>query len=193
MESTMNRLTRAVVAVAVLVGACSESPTKPESAVRTQMASAEGSDLSPLARYTSTPPNLLMAFSQRLIGPAGGSVRLFDFEIIVPPGAVSKPTKFSIRLPADPTLAQRVFAEFTPHAQSFAVPVTIRLPYQGTTAEGDSAVHVLWFNGVDWVAYATTLTGDGRIQTTTNHFSDYGTEENAVNRGITLSGKRTSR
>lgn len=184
----MKHLIRALVAVAVLAGACSDGPIKPEPSVRAQMTSAEAADLTPLARYKNMPDNLLMAFAAKNIGPSGGSLRLFDFEIVVPPGAVSKPTRFTIRLPADPSLAERVFAEFSPHGQRFAVPITLRLPLNGTTSEGGSP-RVLWFDGNQWVPYTTSLTSDGRIETKTNHFSEYGTEQTENGKGIIAAGK----
>jgi hypothetical protein len=65
------------------------------------------------------------------------------------------------------------------------VPVTVRLPLKGTTAEGSSA-RVLWWSGTEWVAYPTVTTADGRIETQTSHFSEYGTEE--PSKGIILVG-----
>lgn len=184
----MNRLT-SVVAFACLLflGGCNDGSLTGNRSV-TQFSSAVQSDLSVVARYGSTPPDLLMAFAQKFIGPEGGSLRLYDFEVVVPPNAVDKPTRFKITLPADPTAAKHVFAEFSPHNVRFAVPVKVIVPYAGTSAEGTENPHVLWYDGSSWVQYATTLTADGkRLETLTNHFSEYGTEEN--NRGITLAGK----
>jgi hypothetical protein len=59
---------------------------------------------------------------------------------------------------------------------------------KGTTAEGDNTVHVLWFDGQQWIEQKTTPTLDGRIQTQTNHFSDYGTEQIQPSKGIIVTG-----
>lgn len=185
----MNRFTHvAAVALAVFVTACADGPTTPDTASSPQLSAAQ-SDLARVAKYAGGPPNLLFGYALRIIGPAGGTVKLLGFEVVVPPGAVSRPTVFTIRLPADPFGRQHVYAEFGPHGQQFAVPVTIKLPYDGTTSEGELAVHVLWFNGSQWVPFQTSLTGDGRIQAQTNHFSDYGTEQTTPQKGVIVSGK----
>jgi hypothetical protein len=98
---------------------------------------------------------------------------------------VSKATRFSIRLPVDPHQASHAFAEFGPHNTAFALPVTVRTPLRGTTAEG-SLARVLWWDGSGWVGLPTLVTVDGRLETQTTHFSTYGTEE--TQRGITVAG-----
>ena len=142
-------------------------------------------DVSAIARYQSGAPAVQFAWVKAWIGPKGGSAQLLDFEIVVPPGAVTKSTLFEIRLPMDRTGAERAMAEFRPHNVTFAVPVTIRLPYRGTTAESSTS-RVLWWSGTQWEPFSTTVREDGRIETTTTHFSTYGTEE--PSRGITPAG-----
>ena len=102
----------------------------------------------------------------------------------MPPGAVSKATLFSIRLPVDPYASEFVRAQFGPH-QQFAAPITIRLPLKGTTAESTPA-HVLWWDGTTWVQFPTASTPDGRIETQTWHFSEFGTE--GPSKGVILVG-----
>ncbi|MGQ0813998.1 MAG: hypothetical protein ACT4O1_05985 [Gemmatimonadota bacterium] len=185
----MNRFTRvAAVVLTLFSAACSDEPVTPHATGR-QFSTAQGGDLSKVARYTSGAPDVLFGFASKSIGPAGGSIRLLDFEVIVPAKAVAKATNFTIRLPADPFGAEYAYAEFGPHGLRFATPVTIRLPYQGTTSEGGTP-HVMWNNSGQWVAFPTSATEDGRIQAQTNHFSEYGTEETDPSRGITLAGKR---
>lgn len=151
-----------------------------------QHSNGSSPDLSRIAVYSDGAPQLTIAWAMAWIGPAGGSVRLLDFELIVPPGAVSRSTRFAIRLPVDPGAANHALAEFEPHNVTFAQPVTIRLPYRGTSAE-DATSRVLWWSGSSWVAYPTVLLEkDGRLQTTTTHFSTYGTED--PSRGITPLG-----
>ncbi len=127
---------------------------------------------------------LTLGLALKTIGPQGGRIALRDFEVIVPPGAVKYYTLFWIRLPIDFHGSEFVRAQFGPH-QSFAAPLTIRLPLRGTTAENSQA-RVLWWNGTEWVAYPTTSTDDGRIETTTTHFSEFGTED--PSKGIILVG-----
>ena len=184
----MNRFTHvAVLALALLGAACSDGPQVSSPTQTTpQLSTSGGGDLTKLAKYTDGRPKILFGLAAATLGPAGGRIKLLDFEVIVPKGAVSKPTRFTIRMPADPTGSEYVYAEFSPH-QTFAVPLTLILPYKGTTSEG-SEVHVMWNNAGVWVPFETSLTTDGRILTKTNHFSEYGTEDGFA-KGITLNGR----
>lgn len=188
----MNRFTlvAAAVAAGLVLAGCSDGPVTPGSnGTRPQLSTTQGGDLSVIARYTTGP--IYYGFAFKTIGTAGGTIKIAGFEVNVPAGAVSKNTTFSIVLPYDSQRREHVWAEFGPHNVQFAVPVTIKLPFKGTTAESTNPTHVLWNNGGTWVAYTTSLTADGRLQTQTNHFSEYGTEE--TNRGITLSGGKPYR
>ena len=118
---------------------------------------------------------------------AEDGVSLLDFEIEVPAGAVSSWTIFSIKLPLSLTSMNRAFAEFGPHRVRFAVPVRLRMPYSGTSAEG-KVPSIVWWNGRQWVRYPARLLPDGRIETTTDHFSEWGTEEYFAAPGITPVG-----
>lgn len=184
----MNRLVRvAVGALPLLLSACGDVTVSPQTT--RQQFSAGGSDMSSLAQYQKGPPQIVIGLALKAIGPAGGTIQLAGFEVKVPAGAVSKMTMFTIRLPVDPRSSSYVWAEFGPHGARFNAPVTLTLPYSGTTSEGENTTHVMWYNGTSWVELPTTFTADGRIQTLTNHFSDYGTEEVTPSRGITLSGR----
>jgi hypothetical protein len=185
----MNRFTHAAVAGLVVLGAasCSDGPVSSRSGLDRPQLSSQGGDLTKLAKYIDGRPKIMLGISAATIGPAGGRLKLQDFEVIVPAGAVSTPTRFTIRMPADPTGSEYVYAEFSPHGYTFGAPLTLILPYKGTTSEG-STVHVMWNDAGTWVPFETSLTADGRIQTKTNHFSEYGTED-GFSKGITLNGK----
>ena len=183
----MRSFTRFTLLALTLVALSCGERSALEPALRREY-SATADKFDKLARYQDGPMTLTIAFAMKFIGPQGGTLSLLGFEVIVPPGAVTKSTLFSIRLPVDLTTSQFVRAEFAPH-QQFAAPVTIRLPLKGTTAENSSASHILWWNGYDWEPFATTLTADGRIETQTWHFSEFGTEEPTdPSKGIILVG-----
>lgn len=172
-----------VLLVALAAGCVEQQATEP---VR-QYEVVEGvaADVSWVATYRTGTPTSSVSASQ-WIGPEGGTLRLLDFEVVVPPGAVSTLTKFRIKLPADPKRLNRALAEFEPHNVPFAQPVTLRMPYRGTSAEGETS-NVIWWNGARWIRYATTLLPDGRLETMTDHFSEFGTED-LDERGITPVG-----
>jgi hypothetical protein len=158
-----------------------DSPVAPATSPQFNL---EADKLGQLARYESGSMQIRIGIALKTIGPEGGRIAVGGFEAIVPPGAVAQPTRFSIRLPVDPYGSEYVRAEFGPH-QEFAAPITIRLPLQGTTAE-HTAAHVLWWSGTSWVQFPTTTTSDGRIETQTWHFSEFGTE--GPSKGIILIG-----
>jgi hypothetical protein len=177
---TLQHLRRSLAPVlAVTLAACAGQDT-PLGIDGPQFSSSGSPDLTRIAEYVDGPPQITIAWAIGWIGPEGGTLRLLDFEIVVPPGAVSSRTRFSIRLPVDPNARGHAMAEFLPHNVTFAVPVTLRLPYSGTTAE-DLDSRVLWWSGSTWVPFETEMV-DGRLQTTTTHFSTYGTED--TSRGI---------
>jgi hypothetical protein len=194
----MNRPSRFLLLAlaAVLHTACTEPSAPVPSEVGAGAAvlasvHAGGPDLSLLATFRS-PPSLSTAWVRQWIGPEGGRLELNGFAIDVPAGAVSRTTQFSIRLPVDPRGAERVVAEFGPHEAVFAVPVTIELPYAGTSLEGAlGSGTILWWNPAerDWVDVGAALTADGlRISTTTSHFSLYGVGSLFRSGGVTVSG-----
>jgi hypothetical protein len=171
-----------LLALSLVVLSCGDqAPSEPPA---TPQFSASANKFDQLARYQSGALQLTIGFAKKFIGPQGGRLSFAGFEVIVPPGAVSKSTLFSIRLPVDLSSSEFVRAEFGPH-QQFAVPVTIKLPLRGTTAENTPA-HILWWNGYTWEPFPTTQTADGRIQTQTSHFSEFGTED--PSKGIILIG-----
>ena len=172
-----------VLAAAALVVGCGQAdgPMAPDGAPQ---ASASGPSVKALARYSGGPPSITVAWAKKWIGPEGGTLSWMGFSVVVPAGAVDKVTQFSIRLPVDPKNNEYVMAEFGPHGQKFAVPVTLHLPLAGTTSEG-TAANVLWWNGSSWEVMPTTQV-DGHLEAPTTHFSTYGTED--TQRGYTLAG-----
>jgi hypothetical protein len=194
MSSRFRNLILAVAATAVsfTVG-CSEAGTPMESApVRgARITTASTSDFAPqgnldiLAKFR-TKPQITIAWAKMWIGPEGGRLDFQGFTIVVPAGAVDRVTLFSIRLPVDPNGSERVVAEFEPHNVPFGQPVTIGFPYRGTTIEGNSAAHVVWWDN-GWVNMGGTISADGsQIFTQTPHFSEYGTT--AERGSLTASG-----
>lgn len=141
--------------------------------------STSGPDLSRLAMFDQAPV-IDIAWAKKWIGPEGGRLEFHGFAIDVPAGAVGQVTQFSIRLPVDPTAAERVLAEFGPHGATFAKPVTIEFPYANTSIFGSSTPTVVWWNpnAGAWEPQSTTVTADGvRLSAPTDHFSDFGTTD----------------
>ena len=112
------------------------------------------------------------------IGPEGGRLELDGFAIDVPEGAVWKDRLFTIRFPAQRRQSKRVMAEFGPHGAHFSRPVSIEVPYLGTSIVGHEGVPaIIWWDADSraWVNMGGTLTADGqRIRTETDHFSIFG-------------------
>jgi hypothetical protein len=200
MKNTMGRASL-LLALAVL-GGCADQPTAPAPGLQEQPQYSWGedrrwwnphddddadndgefdADLRWIAKY-KTPP-APAPVDHMMIGPEGGSLRVGDFEIIVPAGAVSRRVNFRILLPRDPRQAQRAVASFGPHMY-FKKPVTIRLPAANTEVIGTP--YVMWWSGRFWVPLFTRPTSDGRIEAQVWHFSLYGTS--LWSRGWTMAG-----
>lgn len=181
----MNRFVRTsglgLAAALLLLAGCSDAglPTAaeraPAIAERPLLNLAGGMEISGLARFDHK-PTVTIAWAKQWIGPQGGRLEFLGFAIDVPAGAVDRVTQFSIRLPVDPQGSERVVAEFGPHGTTFARPVTIELPYAGTSRYGDTPL-IGWWNkrAGAWEPFDTGLTADGlRMRTETTHFSTYG-------------------
>jgi hypothetical protein len=141
-------------------------------------------DLCSVARFLPDAPRPGRVMAAATIGAEGGSVRLGDFEIVVPAGALSTPTHFSIALPPPGPAADRALAEFKPHNVTFAQPVMIRLP-RATTESAPGAPIAWWQQSTkSWIDQQTTELDDGRIEASVDHFSYYATRL----RGVTIAG-----
>ena len=140
--------------------------------------------LDSVARYTAGGPGNAAQLAAVWIGPEGGTIRLNDFEVVVPPGAVDRDMRFVIRILPEPARDAHAWASFSPHNHRFNVPVTLRVPFRATESAGSTDAHVLWWNDTTWVELPTTQTEDGRLETQTDHFSMYATQR----RGITMVG-----
>lgn len=197
----------ALIMALLMAGACSDQPTEVQAPVVTPQhdwnfgewqadrdedggdgefdnnSGDQQPDLRFIAKFRTRPAPPDPLLDHAMIGPEGGSLRVGDFEIIVPAGAVDRPKNFSIRVPTDPRLAIKAYAEFGPHMH-FNKPVTIRLPAASTEVVGQP--YVLWWAGSFWWPLSTTATSDGRIEAKVDHFSIYGTS--AFSKGITPLG-----
>ena len=154
-------------------------PTDARGATQVSNGSVEltsSANLDIIARFR-VKPQITIAWAKAWIGPAGGRMDFQGFTVIVPAGAVDKVTMFTIRLPVDPNGSERVVAEFGPHNVNFKQPVTIGLPFRGTSIESDPAnARVVWWNDGTWVNVGGTVSADGKqVFTQTPHFSEYGT------------------
>lgn len=169
--------------LAIAGAGCSDVQQPTLSLAEPAAPSLSASDMSQLAKFQQK-PQITIAWAKKWIGPEGGRLDFMGFAIEVPAGAVDKVTMFGIKLPVDPNGSERVVAEFAPHGVPFARPVSIELPYRGTTIEGASAPTVVWWND-GWVDMGGTVTADGqRLRTSTDHFSTYGTTD--ASRGGTM-------
>lgn len=186
----------ALASLVSLTASCAESggpallvgPEAPAMrAVSTTDGVVERPSLERLARFR-TKPQVTVAWAKKWIGPEGGRLDFQGFAVEVPAGAVSKVTKFSIRLPVDPQGSEHVVAVFGPHGSTFQVPVTIEFPLRGTSIEASPYATVVWWDGSQkaWVDMGGAPTADGvRLRTTTTHFSEYGTTD-TTERGGTV-------
>jgi hypothetical protein len=110
----------ALAAALAGVTACSDSPVVPKSAPRPEAVAS--SSLAPKAAAAALPcaPREAQSTSA-VIGPDGGTLEVGGHRLIVPAGALAKPTLITGTVPAD-TTATIVFA---PAGLKFKVPATL--------------------------------------------------------------------
>jgi hypothetical protein len=179
----MKRTTGLIMAVLCAVAACERGIETTAPVVQFGKAASAEPDTSVVAQIVNDSEFKGAMVEGAVIGPEGGTVIVGEMEIIVPPGAVDRSTRFSIRLPPQ-SRTMYAWAVFEPHAKTFAVPVTLRLPYSSTNALPGAAI--LWWDEdvSEGVPLPSTITPDGRIETQVSHFSIYATSRF----GITMAG-----
>lgn len=104
--------------VAAAAGCNGGGPTQPEPQYSSHETLEASLDVSRVAVYRGGSPPYSASVAS-WIGPEGGTLRLLDIEVIVPPLAVTEPTRFRIRLPRDPRKLHLALAEFRPHHVTF--------------------------------------------------------------------------
>lgn len=109
--------------------------------------------------------------ASELIGPAGGVISLGELTLVIPPGALSKPTAIALDYadlagPADVDPATAIY-EITPHGLDLAVPAEVHFAL-GVTGN----VGIYWTPGDTplWEALDTTA-GLGDVVALVDHFS----------------------
>ena len=186
----MHRIARKLVPMLALLALADRGvPTALAPAAAPSFGQGGSPNLASVATFRQR-PSVTIAWAKKWIGPEGGRLDFQGFAIVVPAGAVDRVTQFSISLPVDPQGSEHVVAEFGPHNQLFAQPVTIELPFRGTSIEGSTNPTIVWWND-QWVDMGASPTPDGlRLKTQTNHFSTYATSDVVTMRGgsITVSG-----
>jgi len=138
--------------VVALLAACSDAPTAPAAAPSAPRA-VNASVADPSATTASPAATLFACESSRsrsasaVIGPRGGMVALSGSALVVPPGAVGKPTTFTFTIPASPYLTVDVSAQGVEH-YSFARPVLISISYAHCSGQGlpDAPLGAWWVN-----------------------------------------------
>ena len=107
------------LAVIVVLAACAGEPAAPQLATQPQFSGHDNNgvgpgqehepfpDLAPIAVFKRAAPPSRPATNHAVIGPAGGSLRVGDFDIVVPRGAVGE--KFGVYL-ADKGITGRAIA-----------------------------------------------------------------------------------
>jgi hypothetical protein len=148
---------------------------------------APAGEMDIIARFRQTPV-VTIGWAKKWIGPEGGRLEFLGYAVDVPAGAVDKVTMFSIRVPY-PKDPGHVVAEFGPHGRKFDRPVIISFLVRNTTIEGAADPIVVWWNN-GWTDMGGWLSSDGsRLNTYTDHFSEYGTTTQTARGGtMTTSG-----
>ena len=183
LPSSLNRrirgLASALIPVALLaVTACSDAPTSapaieaPVAATRAVTVADAGSSLLECAPASA-------ASATKLITPAGGLLAVGGHAIAIPPRAVSRPTRITMRVPASRIVEVDISAEGMSHYQ-FARPVVVTLDYSrcGAAADATASSFTAWYVDASTRTFMADMGGVDdrlfrRIFFTTDHLSGY--------------------
>ena len=133
----MSGLSRAVAAGAtvVLLGACADAPLAPSAAGTLPSMARVESGVKTTDALTTSDANALLACpsgvaesATAVIGPRGGAVRVAGSELVVGPGAVPRPTTFTLTVPASPVMEIDIRAGGVEHYE-FKRPVLVTIGY----------------------------------------------------------------
>ncbi len=185
MRRTVEVTAAVVMAASVALSACSDQfPTDPVSQTSHPFFTrppAEGFDV--LRRDAPLASEVALT---RVIGPEGGEIRLEEagFALVIPPGALLKPTAITMTAPISDALA----VEFAPHGLRFEVPTTLLVDPGGGAAglelrnklDGEQLDSFLgiYFEGdpnagIEPLETISTYRLDGNIAFSVGHFSGY--------------------
>jgi hypothetical protein len=138
-----SRLLRAALAGAALTlfGACADSPVAPTTpdALPSEARIAAFRPTTPmLAAAAETDallacPSTVAASGSAVIGRNGGVVRAAGSELLVTPGAVDRPTRFTMVVPASPVMEVEITAGDAEHYE-FKRPVLVSIDYSRCAA-----------------------------------------------------------
>jgi hypothetical protein len=113
----------------------------------------------------------------QVVGPLGGEVVTDDgFGVVIPAGALTTDVRITIeRMPTRPAFASGDVYRLGPDGQTFATPVTVRVPYEATELppETERAAYVFTAPGDSEDFSALTVIGrePGALIAETTHFS----------------------
>lgn len=163
--------------VLVIGTACSDlgTPTSPESNPGIAPLQSRTAGIGPREAVKRLSPVTGAGSAVATIGPEGGTIRVRDVEVMIPPGALTKKTRIHVIVPGGPI----VRAKFQPEGLQFQKPVRIGFDLSNTTAAGETDLFGAYFSGnvngdaIDPVElFEATIVG-GQLQFWTDHFSDY--------------------
>ena len=179
MRFTLPAHLKATAAAATLVlAACSDAPTRPTASVTLAESPAS------FARQADGTSALLSCgvatpvTQSAVIGPKGGSIVTSGATLVIPGGAVTEPTTFTVSVPATPYVEVDVRAEGHDHFE-FKHPVFITLSYArcDDASIGTKALKAVWIDTqsreVLDVMNAVDVRKDKEIKLLTDHLSGY--------------------
>ena len=179
------RLRGALLSGAVaFLAACSDSPTAPVAAGSSAPRAVNASVADPSALTASSSatlfacPNTKTRSASAVIGPRGGMVGVAGSALVVPPGAVHRPTTFTFTLPESPYLQVDVSAAGVEH-YSFARPVALTINYAHCSRSGlpDAPLGAWWVDTETLERLGVVAAVDNRrlrrLTFITDHLSGY--------------------
>lgn len=105
------------------------------------------------------------------VGPAGAEVTLGEVTLEIPPGALTTDVPITIEISGDtPTHGEPTVSplyELGPAGTTFAVPITLSMPYTGDS----DRVAIWWSDETGELVPLITTVDDGRLSAQSMHFS----------------------
>lgn len=175
------RTTSLLLALPALVAACSPdsapSPLAPAAPMGARTLSARSGNDGAAGLLLACPSDVAIS-GEAVIGREGGSLVVGGHALVVPAGAVPKPTTFVLSVPASPVLEIDISGDGRPHYQ-FMSPVAVRVDYSRCADDvlPETPLVAWWIDGPGRSKQGEMPSTDDRaartLTFTTDHLSGY--------------------
>jgi hypothetical protein len=166
------RILAVLLAVCLFAQSCSEPPAAPPTPTAAPQADLIGSLLAPTGLLKCS--DLPFDSETRTIGSAGGTITAGPHTLVIPPGALDRPTEITMTAPTGRGVNQ---VHFEPEGLQFQRPAALTMSYANCSVLGKLLPKRIAYtsSALDIISYLLSVDNlwTKRVTGKLDHFSDY--------------------